>query len=119
MGSGAVEQRKEAFLSELARGWGKIFAVESFGPEGPDLTVDFQQIEDLAGLGVQALVQGVVREAGADPGGGSAVPDLSGRLSGRVARAGAADPLRGRAGPRAGLSLLPLSAGFFSLSVRC
>lgn len=62
MGSGAVEQRKEAFLSELARGWGKIFAVESFGPEGPDLTVDFQQIEDLAGLGVQALVQGVVRE---------------------------------------------------------
>jgi hypothetical protein len=50
-------------LAELARGWGKIFAHEGFGADGPDLTVDFQQIEDLAGEGARALVQGVVREA--------------------------------------------------------
>jgi len=49
-------------LMKLARGWGKIFAAEGFGPDGPDLTVDFAQMEDFAGLGARALVQGVLRE---------------------------------------------------------
>jgi hypothetical protein len=58
----AVNSRQQADLEDLARGWGKIFAAEGFGPQGPDLTVDFAQIEEFAGLGVHALVQGIVRE---------------------------------------------------------
>lgn len=63
MGTNSAAAVDEGFLSELSRGWGKIFAQEGFGSQGPDLTVDFQQIEDLAGEGARALVPGVVREA--------------------------------------------------------
>ena len=49
-------------LQELARGWGKIFAAEAF-PHGVGSDVDFNQIEELAGEGARALVQGMVREA--------------------------------------------------------
>jgi len=49
-------------LHELARGWGKIFAAEAF-PQGVGPNVDFDRIEELAGEGARALVQGMVREA--------------------------------------------------------
>lgn len=63
MGTQGTAKADRESLSELARSWGKIFAREGFGPEGPDLTVDFQQIEEFAARGARALVQGAVREA--------------------------------------------------------
>lgn len=62
MGATTAGKQDAASLKELAQGWGKIFAAEGFGPEGPDFSVDFAQIEEFAGLGAKALVQGIVRE---------------------------------------------------------
>ncbi len=62
MNTAAVRDTNRDDLQELARGWGKIFAAEAFPQEvGPD--VDFNHIEELAGEGARALVQGIVREA--------------------------------------------------------
>lgn len=62
MATTAVGDTKRDELQELARGWGKIFAAEAF-PQGVGPDVDFSRIEDLAGEGARALVQGIVREA--------------------------------------------------------
>ena len=57
-----VRDTKRDELRDLARGWGKILAAEVF-PQGVGPEVDFNQIEELAGEGARALVQGMVREA--------------------------------------------------------
>ncbi len=62
MTTAAGRGTKREELQELARGWGKIFAAEAF-PQGVGPDVDFNQIEELAGEGARALVQGMVREA--------------------------------------------------------
>lgn len=49
-------------LQSLARGWGKILATEAF-PQGVGPETDFQRMEELAGEGARALVQGMLREA--------------------------------------------------------
>lgn len=48
-------------LRVLARGWGKILAAEAF-PQGVGWEIDFSRMEELAGEGAQALVQGMLRE---------------------------------------------------------
>lgn len=63
MTTDAMSGGQSAWLRELGEGWGKIFAHEGFGPDGPTLEVDFMQIENLAGLAVLGVVQGMVREA--------------------------------------------------------
>lgn len=62
MTTSAVQGAKRGELQELARGWGKIFAAEAF-PLGVGMDVDFSKMEELAGEGARALVQGMVREA--------------------------------------------------------
>jgi hypothetical protein len=59
----ASERLKEAQLQELARSWGKIFAQQGYGEAGPGVEVDFAAIEEFAGMGARALVQGIIREA--------------------------------------------------------
>ncbi len=54
---------QDAWLRELGEGWGKIFAHESFGADGPTLDIDFTQIENMAGVAVLGLVQGMIGEA--------------------------------------------------------
>lgn len=62
MTTAAIRDTNRGELQELARGWGKIFAAEAF-PQGVGPDVDFNRIEELAGEGARALVQGIVREA--------------------------------------------------------
>lgn len=62
MTTAGVRDTNRDQLQELARGWGKIFAGEAF-PTGVGPGVDFNRIEELAGEGARALVQGIVREA--------------------------------------------------------
>lgn len=58
----AKREANRSQVCDLARGWGKILAAEAF-PHGVGLDVDFNRIEDLAGEGARALVQGMAREA--------------------------------------------------------
>ena len=62
MTTAGVRETNRGELRELARGWGKIFVAEAF-PQGVGPDVDFNRIEELAGEGARALVQGMVREA--------------------------------------------------------
>jgi hypothetical protein len=58
----AMQNANRDELRELAQGWGKILAAEAF-PRGVGPTIDFNQMEELAGEGARALVQGMLREA--------------------------------------------------------
>lgn len=59
MASKAARKRKLEEIQEIAEGWGKIIAQESF-PEGPGPDVTLADMEELAMAASRALVRGAV-----------------------------------------------------------
>jgi len=49
-----------AAVKELAKQWGKIVAKSAYGPEGPPLEVDFDEMEQLAAAATAGLVEGTL-----------------------------------------------------------
>lgn len=54
----SAEKLKE--IHELAAGWGKIIANRVFGAAGPDETVDFQAMEQVAAVAARGLTEGTL-----------------------------------------------------------
>ena len=54
----SAEKLKE--IHDLAAGWGKIIASRVFGESGPDLTVDFQAMEQVAAAAASGLTEGTL-----------------------------------------------------------
>ncbi len=54
---------KEELASRLARELAETFAAEVYGPEGPDLDCDIDEIEDVAVLAAQAAFDAVIARA--------------------------------------------------------
>ena len=52
---------KKALL-DLAKQWGKIVARRAFGPDGPEIDVNFATMEDLATEAAQAMQVGTLEE---------------------------------------------------------
>lgn len=51
-----------AALEELAQQWGKIVANRAYGEGGPDLDVDFDQMEQLAAAVSRGLTRGTLEQ---------------------------------------------------------
>jgi hypothetical protein len=51
-----------AALEELAQQWGKIVANRAYGQEGPDLDVDFDQMEQIAAAVSRGLTRGTLEQ---------------------------------------------------------
>jgi hypothetical protein len=49
-------------LEELARQWGKIVANRAYGEGGPDLDVDFDQMEQVAAIVTRGLARGTLEQ---------------------------------------------------------
>jgi hypothetical protein len=49
-----------AAITDLAKQWGKIVARNAYGPEGPPLEVDFDQMEQIAAAATRGLVEGTL-----------------------------------------------------------
>ena len=49
-----------AALEELAQQWGKIVASRAYGDAGPDLDVDFDQMEQIAAAATAGLAEGTL-----------------------------------------------------------
>ena len=47
-------------IHDLAAGWGKIIARRVFGESGPDTTVDFQAMEQVASAAARGLTEGTL-----------------------------------------------------------
>jgi hypothetical protein len=118
MATAAVQNTNRDDLQELARGWGKIFATEAF-PQGVSPGIDFNQMEELAGEGARALVQGIVREAiwkqGLALGDAQPCPTCGKGCRVEWSNRTVQSRLRRCRNPGTVLSLQPLPAGFFSL----
>ena len=54
----SAEKLKE--IHDLAAGWGKIIARRVFGESGPDQTVDFQAMEQVAAAAARGLTEGTL-----------------------------------------------------------
>ena len=59
MPSHQLTDGKTTELAELVRGWGKLLAEESYGPEGPGFDVDLTGMEELATVMQMALLEGL------------------------------------------------------------
>lgn len=59
MATTSMDQPDLGELKELAHGWGRIFAKEAFGEQGPGLDVDLTSMESVALVGAKALMAGV------------------------------------------------------------
>jgi len=51
-----------AALEELAQQWGKIVANRAYGDDGPDLDVDFDQMEQIAAAVTRGLARGTLEQ---------------------------------------------------------
>lgn len=51
-----------AALEELAQQWGKIVANRAYGEDGPDLDVDFDQMEQIAAAVSRGLARGTLEQ---------------------------------------------------------
>lgn len=51
-----------AGVKELAKQWGKIVARRAYGEGGPDLDVDFDQMEQIAAAASAGLVEGTLEQ---------------------------------------------------------
>lgn len=51
-----------AALEELAQQWGKIAANRAYGQDGPDLDVDFDQMEEVAAAVSRGLARGTLEQ---------------------------------------------------------
>jgi hypothetical protein len=51
-----------AALEELAQQWGKIVANRAYGQEGPELDVDFEQMEQVAAVVSRGLARGTLEQ---------------------------------------------------------
>ncbi len=51
-----------ASVKELAKQWGKIVARRAYGEGGPDLDVDFDQMEQIAAAASAGLVEGTLEQ---------------------------------------------------------
>jgi hypothetical protein len=55
-------------ISRLAKQWGKIVVRHAFGDQGPNLDVDFAQMEEVARAAARGLTEGSLEEATAQQG---------------------------------------------------
>lgn len=51
-----------ASLEELAQQWGKIVANRAYGEDGPDLDVDFDQMEQISAAVARGLARGTLEQ---------------------------------------------------------
>ena len=51
-----------ATLEELAQQWGKIVANRAYGDDGPDLDVDFDQMEQISATVSRGLARGTLEQ---------------------------------------------------------
>ena len=49
-----------AAVKELAKQWGKIVAKNAYGPDGPPLDADFDEMEQIAAAATAGLVEGTL-----------------------------------------------------------
>jgi hypothetical protein len=49
-------------LEELAQQWGKIVASRAYGEDGPDLDVDFDQMEQISAAVTRGLARGTLEQ---------------------------------------------------------
>lgn len=49
-----------AAVKELAKRWGKIVAKNAYGPDGPSLEADFDEMEQIAAAATAGLVEGTL-----------------------------------------------------------
>jgi hypothetical protein len=49
-----------AAVEELAQQWGKIVAKSAYGPNGPDLDVDFDEMEQISAAATRGLARGTL-----------------------------------------------------------
>ena len=59
MSSGTLSERKLKEIEEIAAGWGKLLAKETF-PNGPGLDVTLADMEEVAARAARAIVRGAV-----------------------------------------------------------
>ena len=59
MSSGKLLERKFKEIEEIAAGWGKLLAKETF-PNGPGLDVTLADMEEVAARAARAIVRGAV-----------------------------------------------------------
>ncbi len=59
MSSGKLSERKLREIEEVAAGWGKLLARETF-PQGPGLDVTLADMEEVAAQAAKAIVRGAV-----------------------------------------------------------
>jgi hypothetical protein len=59
MSSGKLSERKLKEIEEIAEGWGKLLARETF-PNGPGLDVTLADMEEVAARAAKAIVRGAV-----------------------------------------------------------
>ena len=68
MATKTLSERKLTEIEEIAAGWGKLLARESF-PEGPGLDVSLADMEDIVARATRAIVHGAVETMAADQAG--------------------------------------------------
>ncbi len=68
MATKTLSERKLTEIEEIAAGWGKLLARESF-PEGPGLDVSLPDMEDIVARATRAIVHGAVETMAADQAG--------------------------------------------------
>ncbi len=68
MATNVPSERKLREIEEIAAGWGKLLARESF-PEGPELDVSLADMEDIVARATKAIVHGAVETMTADQAG--------------------------------------------------
>jgi hypothetical protein len=55
-----ISPQKLQEIHDLAAGWGKIVARRTFGESGPDATIDFRTLEQLAAAAAAGLTEGTL-----------------------------------------------------------
>ena len=65
MATNVLSERKLTEIEEIAAGWGKLLARESF-PEGPGLDVSLADMEDIVVRATRAIVHGAMETMTAD-----------------------------------------------------
>ena len=65
MASKTPSERKLREIEEIASGWGKLLARESF-PKGPGLDVSLADMEDIVAMATKAIVHGAMETMTAD-----------------------------------------------------
>ena len=55
-----LSEQKMQEIRELAAGWGKVIARRAFGEDGPDSSIDFWAMEQVASVAARALTEGTL-----------------------------------------------------------